>query len=181
MKTIVVVVVAVLVFGFAASGGPVRREDGTIDASATLAESAEKGGAIAGRGVDDVGNSLGGGLGQAIGESDLAKVAAAGAAAAAVVKYGPKWKPKPAPAPTAGPPPTVSTQPPPRRHTGWCTDILTGAVAPCAPKPSATTSTTASAVPRFEPMSPGFTAPTFKLPEATWKPCVATPGIIVSC
>ena len=158
MKTVLVVVAAVLLFGYAASGGPVRREDGTIDASATLQESAEAGGDMAGRGLDDVGNSIGHGLGSAVSSSDLAKVGVAGGAAAAAVKWLPKrpsFNPKPVTV-TALPP---TTQPPKK---------------PAKPAPPATTPTVA-------PMSPGFTAPSFRLPEATWKPCVAPPGLVVNC
>ena len=85
MKMVLAVVAAVLLFGYATSGGPVRRDDGSVDAGATLQRSAGAGGEAAGRGIDDVGNSLGHGVGSAVGNSDLAKVAAAGADRKSVV------------------------------------------------------------------------------------------------
>ena len=171
--SVIWVVVAVVVVGIVASGGPARNPDGSVNPSRTLEQGADEGGKIAGRAVDDAGNALGGGLGRVISESDLAKIGAAGAGAAAVAKYGPKFKPKPATTPPAAPTPTATTQPP-KRRTGWCKDILTGAVVPCAPSPSSTSTT-------GNPMSSGWSAPTFRLPEATWKPCVVTPGQVVSC
>ncbi len=160
MKTVLAVVAAVLLFGYAASGGAVRREDGTVDAAATLERSADAGGETLGRGVDDFGNALGGGIGSAVSSSDLAKVAVAGGAAAGVIKYGPKWRPKPKPdlTPVSAPPATATTAPPKK------------------PKPPVV-----APQPTLAPMSPGFTAPSFRLPEATWKPCVGTPGVVVVC
>lgn len=177
VSTAALVVGGLLVLGVAAGGGPVRDSEGKMDVGATLERGADEGGKIAGRAVDDAGNAIGGGIGSAVSSSDLAKVAVAGGAAAGVIKYGPKWKPKPDTKPAPSPTPTATTQPP-KRRTGWCKDLLSGTVVPCAPtKPAPSTSTTAAG----NPMSPGFTAPTFRLPEATWKPCAATPGVIVVC
>lgn len=163
MKTIIAIVAVVLLFGFAASGGPVRREDGTIDAPATLERSADKGGEVAGQGLDDVGNSIGHGVGSTVASSDLAKVGVAGAAAAGVVKYGPRFKPKPVTVPALTP-----TSKPEK---------------PAKPaKPETTVPTAApSPTPTWAPMSGGLPATGWSVPPATWKPCTATPGILVSC
>lgn len=177
MKTALWIIVGFVAVGMLA-GGVVRNPDGTVDVSATVDQGASKGGEIAGQAADNVGNSIGHSIGSAVDSSDLAKVAVAGAAAAGVAKAwpknGPSFKPKPVTEPALSPPPTATTQPP-KRRTGWCRDVVSGAVQPCERVGSASTSTTVS------PISPGFTAPSFRLPEATWKPCVATPGMTVNC
>lgn len=159
MKTVAVIVAAVLLFGFASSGGPVRNPDGSVDAGATLEQSAKAGGEVAGQGIDDFGNTLGRGVGSTVASSDLAKVAAAGGAAAGVVKYGPKFKR-----------PTIKLRP-------IDEPSLTPTTKPKA-KPETTVPTTATT---SNPMSSGgFTVPTLG-PLPTWKPCLATPGVLVDC
>lgn len=177
MKTVLWIVAAFVVVGIM-SGGLVRNPDGTVDVSATVDQGATKGGELAGEVVDNVGNSIGHSIGSAVDSSDLAKVGVAAAAAAGVAKYGPKVTgtridPKPVTVPAL----TPTTQPP-KRRTGWCKDVVTGAVQPCEPVKSTVPST--STTMRSSPMSPGFTVPVLPTPP-TWKPCVATPGILVNC
>lgn len=168
-----------------ASGGLVRAPDGTVDVPATVDQGATKGGELAGKVGDNVGNSIGHSIGSAVDSSDLAKVGVAGAAAAGVVKYGPKWKAstgtKIQPKPVTEPALTPTTQPP-KRRTGWCTDVVTGMVQPCE-KVSKPTPTTQPATPTATsaPMSTvPFTPPSWSPTPATWKPCVGPLGV-VSC
>jgi hypothetical protein len=156
------IIVAFIAVGLI-SGGVVRRPDGTVDVPATFDQGATKGGEIAGQAADDVGDSIGHSIGSAVSSSDLAKVGVAGAAAAGVVKYGPKITR-----------PSIKLKP-------IDEPALTPTTKPKAPKPETTTPTMAPVPTTAAPMSGGFTAPTFRVPEATWKPCVATPGILVSC
>jgi hypothetical protein len=161
LKTAAVVVGGIIALGVVSNGGPVLREDGTVDASATLDQGAKAGGDVAGQVVgeagDAVGNSIGRSVGSAVDSSDLAKVAAAGAAAAGVVKYGPKITR-----------PTIKLKP-------IDEPSLTPTTKPAKPKPETTQPTTSN------PMSSGgFTVPSLA-PLPTWKPCLATPGVLVDC
>jgi cell division septation protein DedD len=159
IKTAAGVVVGIIALGVVSNGGPARRPDGTVDVGATVDQGAQKGGEMAGQAADGIGNSLGNGVGSAIGSSDLAKVAAAGAAAAGVVKYGPKITR-----------PTIKLKPIEEPS-------LTPTTKPKA-KPETTQPTTATT---SNPMSSGgFTVPSLA-PLPTWKPCLATPGILVDC
>lgn len=178
MKTAAWIIVAFIAVGIMSSG-VVRRPDGTVDVPATVDAGARKGGEIAGDTADNVGNSIGHSIGSAVDSSDLAKVGVAGGAAAGVAKYGPKiTRPSINPKPVTEPALTPTTEPP-KRRTGWCTDVVTGAVMPCDPigKTEESTPTTSP-----EPME----AVPFEAPHATLKPCrpmqsVDLPGMVLDC
>lgn len=184
IKTAAGIAIGFVALGIA-SGGMVSNPDGTVDVSATVDQGATKGGELAGKAGDNVGNSIGHSIGSAVDSSDLAKVGVAAASVAGVAKYGPKVvRPRIDPKPVAVPALTPTSQPP-RRRTGWCTDVVTGSVQPCEPvksKPSETpqSAPTTSTTARENPMSTGFTVPSMPTPP-TWKPCLATAGVLVDC